>query len=128
MNRILELRKEAQLSQKELAQKAGVNQTAVSQWETGKTEPNAEAAFQLCGFFDVSFDYLLGRSDIRGRFNMTKEEQDELAISLIYEMNKAHFETYQKLDQHGKDIIDAITKLELERMREESANAETKTK
>jgi len=129
MNRILQLRKEAGLNQKELAQRAGVNQTAVSQWETGKTEPGAEAAFSLCGVFDVSFEYLLGRSDIRGRFNMTEEEQEELAISLIYDMNKSHFEAYQKLDQHGQDVVDAITKLELRRMREEGIPyAETQTK
>lgn len=128
MNRIIELRKQAGLSQKELAQKAGVNQTAVSQWETGKTEPGFEAMAKLCSFFDVSFDYLLGRSDIPGRFNMTEDEQDELIKLYIYELNKAHFEAYQKLDQHGKDVIDAITKIELERMREEAANAETEIK
>ena len=83
---------------------------------------------KLCGFFDVSFDYLLGRSDIPGRFNMTEDEQDELIKLHIYELNKAHFEAYQKLDQHGKDVIDAITKIELERMREEAANAEAETK
>ena len=129
MNRILQLRKQAGLSQKELAKKAGVNQTAVSQWETGKTEPGAEAAFCLCGVFDVSFEYLLGRSDIRGRFNMTAEEEQELAISLIYDINKAHFEAYRKLDQHGKDVIDAITKIELRRMREDGIPyAETEVK
>lgn len=128
MNRIIELRKKAGLSQKELAKKAGVNQTAVSQWETGKTEPSFDAMAKLCSFFDVSFEYLLGRSDIRGRFNMTVEEENEIVKLHIYELNKAHFEAYQKLDQHGKDVIDAITKIELERMWEENDNAEKKTK
>jgi len=127
MNRILQLRKEAGLSQKKLAEYAGVNQTAVSQWETGKTEPSAISVFELCGIFDVSFDYVLGRSDIRGRFNMTDEEKEILALSLIYEMNQEHFEAYQKLDQHGKDVVDAVTRLELRRIKyeRECANAET---
>jgi len=127
MNRILQLRKETGLSQKELAKYAKVNQTAVSQWETGKTEPSAESVFELCGIFDVSFDYILGRSDIRGRFNTTDEEKEILALSLIYEMNQEHFEAYQKLDQHGKDVVDAITRLELIRIKEEGDdnNAET---
>ena len=122
MNRILQLRKEARLNQRDLALKAGVNQTAVSQWETGKTEPNFDAMANMCGFFDVSFEYLLGRSDIKGRFNMTEEEKEELAKLQIYELNKAHFDAYLKLDQHGKDVIDTITKLELKRIREERTN------
>jgi len=127
MNRILQLRKEAGLSQRGLAKEAGVNQTAVSQWETGRTEPAFEAIANLCGFFNVSFDYLLGRSDIRGRFNMTPEEEEVLALSLIYEMNQAHFEAYQKLDQHGKDVVDAITRLELQRIRDEGGDTSAET-
>jgi len=125
MNRILQLRKEVGLNQKDLAKKAKVNQTAVSQWETGRTEPGFEAIANLCSFFDVSFDYLLGRSEVRGRFNMTLEEQEEIAKIQIYEMNQEHFEAYQKLDQHGKDVIDAITRLELKRVKGEKTNAET---
>jgi transcriptional regulator with XRE-family HTH domain len=120
MNRILQLRKELKLNQKELADKVGVSQTAVSQWELGKTEPNAETTFDLCGVFDVSFEFLLGRSEIRGRFNLTDEEEQQLALCHIYDMNRAHFEAYQKLDQHGKDVVDAITMLELERVKHEN--------
>ena len=74
MNRIMQLRKEAGLSQKELAEKTGVNQTAVSQWETGKTSPGSGATSSLCTLFDVSFEYLLGQSDKRNHFNVPDSE------------------------------------------------------
>ncbi len=62
-NRILELRKKAGLSQIELANAISVHQTAISQWETGKTNPDMSTIGTLADFFDVTIDYLLGRSD-----------------------------------------------------------------
>lgn len=66
MNRIRELRVAARLTQKELADKFYVNQTAVSQWERGATSPNNATLENLAIFFDVSVGYLLGMEDYRG--------------------------------------------------------------
>jgi transcriptional regulator with XRE-family HTH domain len=63
MYRIKELRKKSGLSQKELADKLFVNQTAVSQWERGVTSPSASILIKLCDLFNVTSDYLLGRTD-----------------------------------------------------------------
>lgn len=64
MNKILELRKAAFLSQRELADAINVHQTAISQWETGKTFPDMGTAQALADYFRVSVDYILGRTDI----------------------------------------------------------------
>lgn len=63
MNRIKALRLKKGLSQRDLASSLFVNQTAVSQWERGITNPSTETAVMLANFFCVSIDYLLGRSD-----------------------------------------------------------------
>lgn len=63
MNRIKDLRKSKNLSQKELADILFVNQTAVSQWEREVTTPTKETLIKLSDFFGVSVDYLLGRED-----------------------------------------------------------------
>lgn len=61
MNRIKELRKNARLSQSELAQKLGVVQSTLSTWENGQFEPDSKALIALSELFNVSTDYLLGK-------------------------------------------------------------------
>ena len=75
MNRIAELRKENGLSQQQLAQKLHVHQTAVSQWETERTEPSLTAVFDMCALFDVQADYLLGRNNERSRFYVDPDDK-----------------------------------------------------
>lgn len=64
MNRIKELRiKTGYKSQKALADKIFVNQTAVSQWERGVTLPDNQKLIRLSELFGCSTDYILGISD-----------------------------------------------------------------
>lgn len=69
MNRIKALRKEKKITQKELAELLFVEQSAISQWENDHTFPTAEMQKKLAEIFDVSIDYLLGRSDIKKEDN-----------------------------------------------------------
>ena len=63
MNVIRALRSSRSLSQEELSQQLNVHQTAIRQWETGKTNPDMNQAIRLADFFGVSVDYILGRSN-----------------------------------------------------------------
>ena len=63
--RLYELRKELNLSQNELAKKIGVTQKAVDFWEKEINEPKASYIINLANLFDVSTDYLLGRTDAK---------------------------------------------------------------
>ena len=63
MQRLKELRQEKKLTQAELAEYLGVNQTAVGKYERGELEPNVACLCKLCDFFGCSVDYLLGRED-----------------------------------------------------------------
>lgn len=60
------LRKERKLSQSELGEHIGVSGPAVSKWEIMKAEPDINAILKLCDLFDVSADYLLGRTEWPG--------------------------------------------------------------
>ena len=64
MNRIKTLRKNKNLTQVELAKIMGVAQNTLSTWESGRYEPDISATAKLADFFEVSIDYLMGRSDI----------------------------------------------------------------
>lgn len=57
--KILTLRKQAGLSQEELAEKLNVSRQAVSRWEVGSAIPDAMNVMQLSRLFGVSADYLL---------------------------------------------------------------------
>lgn len=61
--RIKELRKENNISQKELSRAIGYSQPIISQWESEIYEPTASAIIAVADFFKVSTDYLLGRKD-----------------------------------------------------------------
>jgi len=57
---IKDLREERGLSQKQLAEKLNLSQSAIAKWELSKTEPTAGALLLLSEFFDVTVGQLLG--------------------------------------------------------------------
>ncbi|WP_426578917.1 helix-turn-helix domain-containing protein [Bacillus altitudinis] len=61
--RITTLRKKAGLTQEELAKKLNVTRSALSQYELGTREPNYDLLLKIADFFEVTVDYLIGRSD-----------------------------------------------------------------
>ena len=61
--RLKELRLQKKLSQDRLADKTGISQSAIGNWEIGKGIPAATAIIALARFFEVTTDYLLGESD-----------------------------------------------------------------
>lgn len=62
--RIFELRTECKISQLALAKIIGVSQKAIDYWERGINEPKASYIILLADFFNVSADYLLGRTEL----------------------------------------------------------------
>ena len=56
----MELREQNNLSQKAVADLLGVTRTQVSDIENGKSGTNLDRFYQLCEFYQVSADYLLG--------------------------------------------------------------------
>ena len=63
--RILQLRKERGLNQKELGDAVGLSHKAISTIESGTRSTTIEKLVALARFFGVSTDYLLGLRDTR---------------------------------------------------------------
>lgn len=63
MLRLKELRLRDKKTQKELAVLLGIDRTTYTKYETEASEPNLETLIALADYFDVSLDYLVGRSD-----------------------------------------------------------------
>ena len=64
--RIKELRKQNNLTQKQLATALNIAQSSICEWEKNAYEPTATAIKILAVYFDVSADYLLGLEDDLG--------------------------------------------------------------
>lgn len=61
-NRLRDLRDDMDLRQIDVANATGIDQKTLSNYETGKTNPDSYALMKLADFFQVTVDYLLGYS------------------------------------------------------------------
>ncbi|WP_206514659.1 helix-turn-helix domain-containing protein [Brevibacillus marinus] len=63
-SKISELRAKRNLKAKDVAKILGVSIAQISLYESGKSLPSVERLYQLAEYYDVSIDYLLGRTHI----------------------------------------------------------------
>lgn len=78
MKRLKNLRKEKNLSQKELANLINMSQTGYSQYERGTRKISLETLKNLASFYNVSVDYLLELTDIKDKYEESKINNNSL--------------------------------------------------
>lgn len=61
--RLKKMRERNRLKQCVLSELCGLNRNAVKLYELGKVDPTMKSLESIADYFDVSIDYLLGRSD-----------------------------------------------------------------
>ena len=61
--RLKQLRKNKGISQLKLAIDLNTNQNTISRYETGEREPGIVELIKIADYFNVSIDYLVGRTD-----------------------------------------------------------------
>lgn len=77
--RLKDLRKQAGLTQVNVAERLGVSQPAYASWERGIKKPTQDKLVKIAQILNVSVDYLVGNSE---------ENSDELDnIELLFRMN-----------------------------------------
>lgn len=79
--RLKMLRKEKRLSQEELALELEVSRSAVAGWEKSQKHPSADMLRKIALFFNVSTDYLCGRT--LHRRNITIAPISELDLTKL---------------------------------------------
>lgn len=63
--KLKELRNEKGISQLKLAMDLSMNQNTISRYETEERQADYETLIKIADYFNVSIDYLLGRTENR---------------------------------------------------------------
>ena len=89
--RIKYLREKNGFTQKDIATKLGVEPAAISKYELDMREPNIEALIKLATIFNVSIDYLLGRTP-----DVFVNANDRVLLNL-FELKNSYYNSKEKL-------------------------------
>lgn len=69
-DRIASLRNEKNITQSQLAEELNISPSAIGMYEQGRRKPSYELLEEICDYFNVDMDYLMGRSDIKNRYQV----------------------------------------------------------
>ena len=95
--RLKKLRKQAQLTQVDVAEKLGISQPAYASWERGVKKPTQKNLVKIAQVLNVSVDYLVGNSE---------ENSDELDnMELLFRMNSKGL-TEEEKEVFKKELIE----------------------
>jgi len=107
--RLKQLRDEKDMSREELAGHLGMSYSTIAKYETGNRFPDQQTLLKIADIFDVSIDYLLGKSDYRkplpqtvapylpeGFDELSPEAKEEIMIIVEYVVTK-----YKKKEKDG---------------------------
>ena len=112
MNEILiSLRKENSLSQKELAERTGISQSTIAKIEIGRNEATSNTIRKLADFFNVTADYLLGRTDDFESFSAPLPKNTNREVELLLMFRKMTTAQQNRFLGIAEGMIEEATKL-----------------
>lgn len=95
-------RLEAGLTQKGVAMRIQRPQQTIAAWEVGRSQPDLDTFAELLRLYGISADTFLG-CDQKSLPQLTRKEGDWVR-------------QYRGLDEHGKELVDAVLSIEFARM------------
>ena len=101
--RLKNLRKQAHLTQVDVAEKLGISQPAYASWERGIKKPTQENLVKISQVLNVSIDYLVGNSDE----GVKEDELDN--VELLFRMNSKGL-TEEEKKIFKKELIEFMEK------------------
>lgn len=84
-DRLKALRENQGLTQNDLAIRLNTSRNTITAYENNTNEPNLTILVELADIFNVSTDYLLGRTDEKQNLNLLDSKNKELLLK-IYEV------------------------------------------
>ena len=100
-DKLIQLRKQKNLKQADIAQHLKITRQAYTSYELGKREMDFYTLCKLCDFFGVTADYLLGRYDVKP---FLLEDDEEIRLIKLF----------RTIDERGRAAVKASAKFESE--------------
>lgn len=124
--RIKQLRDKNNLSQKRVSESIGVSNVQLSRYESGSRQPDYETLQKIADYFEVSIDYLFGRSPaIEGGKNneefesineinrlLEKYEIDDMAFFDIEKWKSMSPEQIRELESYFQYLVQKSKELD----------------
>ena len=106
--RVKQLRKNKHLTGEQLGNILGITKTGISYWENGRSVPDNEMLLKLADIFDVSIDYLLGKTDIETKIDKSTYYGDYDEVVEYLKDNPEHLDVYKRIlnDDHFALLFD----------------------
>lgn len=110
MDILKQLRKQNGFTQKEVAKELGITVSAYGNYELGQRQPTPEMLCKLADVFEVSVDYLLGRSTQPNKNTalVNKDGVTDVALNYVREfesiINEKRFRDFSKLYRAMNDL------------------------
>lgn len=108
-NRIRHIRREKRLSGIEVAKSLGISSPYLYDIEKGERRLSADIATQLAEIFDVTTDYLLGRSEEKEQGNNSNEIQNQCVNDELTRLRRENEKLISQIN-HLKEAIKNLTK------------------
>ena len=105
------------MKQQDLADKLGLVRSAIANYETGRAVPDSETLSLIANIFNVTTDYLLGRSTYRdGTLVDTREKAEKVTYDIIQllidsgEFTEEEIKSGKLDDEKRKRVISKVRK------------------
>lgn len=99
-NRLLQYRKQHNLSQEELAEKIGVSRQAVSKWERAEASPDTDNLIRIAELYGVSLDELL-----KGNKDYSNDTEQAESNASYYKEDRVSFKNGINVNSKNGDRV-----------------------
>ncbi|CAI3242177.1 putative transcriptional regulator [Clostridium neonatale] len=120
------LREEKNITQSAMAKSLNISPSTIGMWEQNRRSPDGDSLKMLSDFFDVTIDFLLGKTEYR-KFNPEKltdrdkkDIQNDLKNIMDNFRNKKGDQKYYngvELDDDGLELMEAAMNIALEQIK-----------
>ncbi len=86
--RLKELREDRDLRQQDIADLLHISQVSYGRYELGLSEPSLSSLIKLADFYNVSLDYLVGRSSSKNEMVLVNKKYIDQLIEIVSKISK----------------------------------------